>query len=261
MGYSSDIYWHQTTKDGFKKIMDSAMFKSAYSIETICWRTSNKVSMAIPMISFCNLSLSDISEYLGKYGSYVIGMRKSWKYTPTLSPVWYRTPNSISLQPLMDLYIDNSTFFCNQEINSLAQELIWTQISCTKNFEGSLKRRNIKLYRFFDEHEFRYVPKLDLLIKEHVTPILNEIEYQQYKKNNKNSSVINNQYIALPFNLEDIEFILVKGKGQIAYVNKLLDKVPRRNNGTKRNPFIFTFDEVKRNIIGIDHHKLQDIND
>lgn len=35
MGYSSDIYWYQTTKAGFAKILKSKHFKSAYSLESV----------------------------------------------------------------------------------------------------------------------------------------------------------------------------------------------------------------------------------
>lgn len=101
MGYSSDILWHQTTTNGFKKILESKMFKCAYSLESINWKTQN-MTFAIPMISFCNLAICDLNEYLGKYGDYTIGMRKLWKYASKTSLVWYRDRNSLSLHPVMD---------------------------------------------------------------------------------------------------------------------------------------------------------------
>lgn len=243
--------------------MQSSMFKCAYSLETISWRSSNKLTIAMPMISFCNLALCDLTEYLGKYGDYTIGMRKSWKYANLLSPVWYRSRNALSLQPLMDLYKQNIQIFSNakqvpttQDINiNDINELIWSQISYTKNFEGPLKRRNIKCYRFLDEHEFRYVPSLGKLKENNIIPVKSEKQYEEYKKISKNLCVINNESIGLSFTLEDIEFILVKDKGRISYVNKFVQELSKIQDGTRRNPFIFTYDEVKRNIIGIDHHK------
>lgn len=104
------------------------------------------------------------------------------------------------------------------------ETLLWTQISHTKNFEGPLKRRGIKCYRFFDEFEFRFVPCIDSLTAEKIEPILPKKEYEKYKKDNK-SSVIDSPNLALEFCLDDIEYILVKDKGQLSYVNGLLKNI------------------------------------
>lgn len=255
MGYSSDILWHQTTKTGFKKILESKMFKCAYSLESINWKTQN-MTFAIPMISFCNLAISDLDEYLGKYGIYIIGMRKSWKYASKTSLVWYRDKNSHSLHPVMD-YLHNLKTFPSPCIQKEIETLLWTQISHTKNFEGSLKRRGIKCYRFFDEFEFRFVPSIDNLKAEKIKSILSEKEYEKYKKDNK-SSVINSPNLSLGFCLDDIEYILVKDKGQLGYVNSLLKKYfTGEIIENRRKPIILTYDEVRRSIIGIGHHKYE----
>lgn len=255
MGYSSDILWHQTKTEGFKKILESSMFKCAYSLESIYWKTQNK-TFAIPMISFCNLALSDLDEYLGKYGNYTIGMRKSWKYASKTSLVWYRDKNSISLQPLMD-YCKTIDRISLHDISKEKELLLWTQLCYTKNYEGPLKRRGIKCYRFFDEFEFRYVPNIDILSSEKVIPILTEDEYIKYKEENR-TSVINKEALGLEFDIEDIEYILVKDKGQIGNVNIFLNKYLNKDSNKRgRKPIILTYDEVRRNIIGIDHHKYE----
>lgn len=255
MGYSSDILWHQTTKNGFKNILKSSMFKCSYSLESINWKSSNR-TFAIPMISFCNLALSDLGEYLCKYGDYTIGMKKSWKFASKTSLVWYRDKNSISLHPLMDYYkkIQKISFL---ETDSEREALVWTQLCYTKNYEGPLKRRGIKCYRFFDEFEFRYVPNIDILSSEKVIPILTEDEYIKYKEENR-TSVINKETLGLKFDIEDIEYILVKDKGQIGNVSTILNKyLNKDSNKSGRKPIILTYDEVRRNIIGIDHHKYE----
>lgn len=255
MGYSSDILWHQTTKTGFKEILKSKMFKCAYSLESINWKSSNK-TFAIPMISFCNIALSDLAEYLGKYGDYTIGMRKLWKYASKTSLVWYRDRNSLSLHPVMD-YLHSLKSFPSPDMQKETETLLWTQISHTKNFEGPLKRRKIKCYRFFDEYEFRFVPDIDNLETEKISPILSKTEYEKYKKDNK-SSVIDSSNLALGFCLNDIEYILVKDKGQLGYVNSLLKKYFTDEVIEKqRKPIILTNDEVRRSIIGIGHHKYE----
>ena len=62
--------------------------------------------------------------------------------------------------------------------------------------------------------------------------------------------------LGLPFSLEDIEYILVKDKGNIPHVNDILQKYfPMYSTEKGRKPYIITYDEIKMNIIGIEHHK------
>lgn len=68
-GLSSNIIWHQTKINGTKAILGNRLFKCSYSLEDIHWKSSH-LELAFPMLSFCDIPLSDISEYLGKYGNY-----------------------------------------------------------------------------------------------------------------------------------------------------------------------------------------------
>lgn len=89
MGLSSNVIWHQTTFEGLKAIIKDMRFMCSYSLETIKWK-GDCVDIAFPMISFCDIPLADIQEYLDKYGKYTIGFQRSWGKTVRLSPVWYR---------------------------------------------------------------------------------------------------------------------------------------------------------------------------
>lgn len=96
-----------------------------------------------------------------------------------------------------------------------------------------------------------------MIFKNDITPMLKENEYNNYKAFNKKSSVINNhdEKLTYSFDIEDIEMILVKDKGQISHINSCLKssfgEVSQRK-GIK--PFIFTFDDINHNILGIEHH-------
>jgi hypothetical protein len=52
------------------------------------------IDMAIPMVCFCDLPLSNIGEQLSAYGNYGIGMSKEWGIRQGINPVLYLTPNS-----------------------------------------------------------------------------------------------------------------------------------------------------------------------
>lgn len=81
MGLSSNIIWHQGPFNSIFEILRTCNFICSYSIETIKWRRSS-LDVAFPMVSFCNLPISDMKEYLtdnktdiltGKYGECTIG--------------------------------------------------------------------------------------------------------------------------------------------------------------------------------------------
>lgn len=125
------------------------------------------------MISFSNLPLADVQEYFGKYGIYIIALKKQWKMASLPSSVWYRDKQSQTLQNIMDIFEETDYIF-NSEFNKREQTLIWDQIAYTKNFEGPLMRRKINCYRFYDEKEFRFVPSPNDLQKRYYAHVKGE---------------------------------------------------------------------------------------
>jgi len=115
----------------------------------------------VPMISFCDIPLSEVKEHVSKYGNYGIGLTKKWGVGKGLNPVLYVSQNSMlassyraafshyNLKPIED--IDDWT----KEQRSLADVLRYI-----KNYEANLLRKGsiTKNYRFSDEREWRFVP-------------------------------------------------------------------------------------------------------
>ena len=119
----------------------------------------------VPMISFCEIPLSQVKEHIFKYGRYGIGLSRDWARKHRLNPVIYLEQNSQFTQNLKEA----THFFLSQArpnpdalseqhfsaIKSLGQILAYT-----KNYEGKLLRKGqeIEKYRFADEREWRLVP-------------------------------------------------------------------------------------------------------
>lgn len=243
MGLSANILWHQTNFDGLKAILESKRFVCSYSLETIKWKSSS-IKRAFPMISFCDLPIIDMLDYLGKYGKYIIGINKKWGNINGISPVWYQESQSSALVNIMKFH---------KSLKSLDNDfgtILWNALSNTKNYEGELIKYSFKHYRFYDEREVRYVPPLNILREHNVEAVLTEEEYKQYKLIQKGLSgkeVALIPQIYLEFKYSDISFILISNENQKNKVKELLgahaDKI-----------VILSFQKIKNDVLGISHN-------
>lgn len=249
MGLSSNIIWHQTNFDGLKAILHSKCFQCSYSLEDIQWKSHHLVR-AFPMISFCNIPISDLSEYLknnqddkytGKYGKYTIGLKQSWYSKQGLAPVWYLNQQSLCLQEIMKHHHKvQDTKWEDENI------LVWNLLSHIKNFKGSLEKYGFKSYRFYDEREVRYVPPINSLTNIGVSPVLSKKEYEDYKKEHKKSSCIDT--LALSFEIKDIAYILVSSLSQKKRILTII--------GNEYNDIVFmSYNQIIEDIIGLSHNR------
>lgn len=252
MGLSTNVLWHQTDFDGLKAILTRRSFTCSYSLETIKWKGSELIR-AFPMVSFCDIPFADMCEYLtnlddqviGKYGKYTIGMKRSWGRNNGLSPVWYRDKNSISLRIQKEIFekLKDKPFHDYSD----EEKFLWHVLAHTKNHEGKLKKYAFKSYRFYDEREHRYVPDFDIVISKGYQPSLLEAEYEKYKNEHNELSLI--PEIQVQFNIEDIAYILVSNANQIDHIKKLFE------GEDIHGIVIMSYKQVLNDIIGINHNR------
>ena len=123
-------------------------------------------------------------------------------------------------------------------------------LSHVKNHEGELPKYNYKKYRFYDEHEMRIIPKLKELQELNLQPILFEDEYKEYKKHNKELSLL--PHLNIPFSYNDIRYIILKDDKSIEDVKHILSK---EIDLSKTNISFFTTSQIEEDFIGISHNK------
>ncbi len=119
-----------------------------------------RTSWVIPMVSFCDIPLSEVKEHISKYGHYGIGMTKEWAISQGLNPVLYMAQNSMlseSYRKAWNGALDTSE---DDDIWTMEQRNLCDVLRYVKNYEGELARKDTKInnYRFSDEREWRYVP-------------------------------------------------------------------------------------------------------
>lgn len=239
MGLSSNILWHQTNYTSLRKIIKGKSLKCSYSLEEVDEILGQKV--ASPMISMCDLPISELSEYQGKYGDYAIGLSREWGVKNKFTPIWYYEPKSRVPQLLRKML--------KEAVKTDSDNLlsIIGVISFMKKMEGPLLGHNYSKYRFYDEREVRYVPSFEYLASGGIVPVLSEDKYNNYKAAHSGKSLIEDSLI---FDWTDVRYIIVKEDKQISVMVDLLEKLGCDNKAIG----IFSSKQIFEDIIGYRHN-------
>lgn len=240
-------------------------FHPKYSIETVHLFGSTSMEIAIPTVSFCDIPLSQIKEHVQDYGSYGIGMTKSWAFKNGLNPVIYLKKNSVLSNQFKNIFSSKEFLTEIGQIlerckPSPREETLETIINTLpplilsfysllsflcyiKEYEGFSKKRNGKKV-FYNEKEWRYVPysfeNLEYLIRPKSALDTHE------KIMEANSKIKNSK---LNFTPTDINYIIVKNDTEILEMIKELEKIKGSKYSAdtikKLTSRIITYEQIK----------------
>lgn len=102
--------FHYTTLDSLKQILSEGIIPN-YCKEDLS--TDNiKCVLGIPMVCFCDIPLTRVSEFTAHYGQYAIGLKKEYAIQHGLNPILYVANADI---------ISSLSFFRAYEIATLAK--------------------------------------------------------------------------------------------------------------------------------------------
>ncbi|QNR24278.1 abortive infection system antitoxin AbiGi family protein [Croceimicrobium hydrocarbonivorans] len=240
MAISTNSIIHYTnTFNKLRSIISTQGFRISYCREKVNTRGGQNYSFGIPMVSFCDIPITDYKknfyykkgEKLGYYGDYGIGLHKNWASSNGLNPVIYIDYNSFAgtgLRKSLDYFNDldrSRSEYKSFELNELIQIALHA-----KNYQGELiinDKLIEKRYKFYDEREWRYVPK-SKEIKNY--PLLVNISDYDTNKDNLNE-IISDCY--LKFNLDDISYIILNTTQELDNIVDLL------HEKTAGNDFLF----------------------
>jgi hypothetical protein len=198
----------------------------------------------MPIVSFCDIPLSEVKNHIASYGSYGIGLSKTWAKKSELNPVLYlekesrlseefKTQVNLIFDYLKEIGEEDQGF----EISIQAHiNFITRLLTYCKNYEGPLKRGkfNSESYRFYDEKEWRYVAK-----KEEIGNAPWIIYASEYNKNKlKYNKQIENCY--LKFSHKDISYIIIDNENEIPEILNLLHEVYEDKCTTKELKILTT---------------------
>jgi len=208
MAISTNSIIHYT---GSYEILTSILregFRVKYCLEYVDLGSGSSRA-AHPMISFCDIPLSDSAQHFAAYGKYGIGLSKSWAASNGVNPVIYVDKHSLFALCLLALIKERRKSDSNLTEKQKSQIL---QIkSYTKNYSGPLKRKSInkKDYRFYDEREWRLVPEAKILKG---APFSLKPSLYDQRKDEYNERI---SALRTAFTPADVSYIIVKDTSQI----------------------------------------------
>lgn len=186
------------------------------------------LEIAIPMVCFCDIPLSNTKRHVDTYGYYGIGLTKDWGKSKGISPVIYTYPNSplAGSIGLITLYatdhVKNITLVSDKKQSILEGSDIIA--SYLKPYDGKLWRNDKyrdKTIRFYDEREWRYVPSTRKL---NLPRSLNKSHFLDSEFNSKVNKQIGDN-CGLSFTPNDIKYIIIKREEEIIPIVQAITNV------------------------------------
>jgi hypothetical protein len=216
MAISTNSIIHYT--DTIKKLESilTEGFAIKYCSEKLVLEDDISSFAAHPMVSFCDIPLSQSYRHYDAYGRYGIGVSKAWANKLGINPVLYLDKKSSICKTLGELIKERRNDKSN--LSKRQKEMI-LRIKCfAKNYSGHLKRKTIdeKDYRFYDEREWRLVPENDELKGATFSINLTSYDKDKEKYNGKIST------LRFGFDANDISYIIVDKTSEISRIINLL---------------------------------------
>lgn len=121
-------------------------------------------NISIPMACFCDIPVHEASSHSKIYGEYALGFDKSWGVVRGINPISYLVPESDLSTAIRSLNI-LSEKISSQSPNYRIRNAFFKIASFLKLYEGSYTKGGYSNpnHRFYDEREWRYVPKGDYI--------------------------------------------------------------------------------------------------
>lgn len=221
MTLSANTLFHFTRDYGTLLSILKSKFYPRLCLEKNLWISKKDHKWAVPMVCFCDIPLSSISDHSEKYGKYAIGIKKSWAIEQGVTPILYVHEKSGFLaqsRKIMNAFAEKKDKGDKQSRDQFSQ--IMSMFFMMKPYEGtqSINGRNRKV-RFYDEREWRYISPID-------GPKFNFLTLSEY--NDEIEREVLNEYnkqFGVTFNPDAINYLIVEKEDEIVPLMHELDYI------------------------------------
>lgn len=209
MAISSNTLFHFMTELEYLKQSIKDGLWPRYCIE----KKWNGKDIAIPMLCFCDIPLSQVKEHVRRYGYYGIGVTKKFARYNKITPVTYLYQGSL-MHNKIDYYVSK---FHSPSTNHKKMDFEEIMLYYIKKVSGYNKSSEPKR-KFYNEREWRYVPSITKDI--HLEIMTGDYDECQIKNEMSQQTVS----CRLRLSPEDIEYIIIKEPSEIIDVMDIIGK-------------------------------------
>jgi hypothetical protein len=241
MPLSTNSLFHYTKElKVLESILSDGFFKVHYCKESI--EIGTEVGeFYVPMVSFCDIPMSEVKNHIVSYGEYGLGLTKEWASKQRLNPVLYIEHNSSLAASILTALRTFTRTDLNIDAMIPERKSIHDILRYVKNYEGDLRRKiapTIEKYRFSDEREWRFVPSVEapcpMMPRERITHDMRDID----------SNLAN---FFLPFNACDIRYIIIKDDSELSGMVDFIRQI-YQSNADRLLTRIITIDQIKNDL-------------
>lgn len=226
MNPKSHTLFHFTKDTEILKKIIKEGFWPRYCLEDISWLGggSDFEYMAYPLVSFCDIPLARISEHVGFYGEYGIGLTREWAELNNLNPILYIAGSShVKLSIRQNILMMSG--LDNEESKKKSQKYWKYLMAYIKPTEGNMVVAGTPVVKeFYQESEWRYVPDND-----EITDVLLRSDYDDEATRNVHNDKVK-MHASLRFTPKDIKYIFVRDDANIPdvinFIQTELDMFP-----------------------------------
>ncbi|MCC6071800.1 abortive infection system antitoxin AbiGi family protein [Massilia sp. GCM10020059] len=205
---SSTLFHFTNNIDVIKSILKEG-FWPRYSLEDVSQLTEGEYDyISFPMVCFCDIPLSRISDHVEFYGKYGIGMSRRWAEMNGLNPLLYLPGNNELRKELLNLNKhSNEVEGIERDEAKKTMRYIFAHSKPTRGtmvLKGEPVEKN-----FYFECEWRYVPK-----NENIDAYLLRTSHEKQEELSA-ANELTKKHCILKFEPSDIRYIFVERDSDI----------------------------------------------
>lgn len=218
-------------------------FYPSYCIENVDFFYKEKyrggfapTEIAIPMVCFCDIPLSQIEIHVENYGGYALGLTKEWGIKNGINPVMYESPESNPIRKIRESLDKTFKYLFGQYIESeeghilqaLGNELLFF-LFYLKPYKGKKWDQNKSEFigeeiKFYNEREWRYIPEYNEFKEKSVKSYITKNDYLDKDSKNAYNSKLQSLF-NLSFTPKDIKYIIVEKEVEVLEMVKKVEEI------------------------------------
>jgi hypothetical protein len=224
---STTLFHFTKSLDVLESILKQG-FLPHYSLEDIGWIGSPEVdAIAFPVVCFCDIPLSRITDHVQFYGQFGIGMKQDWATANGLNPIIYVSQTS-HVASLLKKVVGAANILQSELKDSSYIENTRRLIGYCKPVAGQISIQGTAVTKaFYQESEWRFLATHDK-----IRGYLTRARFDDQGKRDA-ANKLAAQYCTLSVTPQDVKYLFVENESDIPdlvnFVNSQLGSYPQRD--------------------------------